>query len=605
LEEKLTSLIQKKDLEIEKTNILNLLLKLFRFVSRKRKVQGIILLGLTFVGSIAEIVSLGAVVPFISVLVEPEKIFYSNFMSGFISFFGISSPAELLFPLTLLFCIAALFAASIRLILLWVSIRLSNATGADLSIDVYRKTLFQPYTTHVQRSSSEIISGITQKVGAATAVLLSLVNVITSTALLLSILGTLIFIDPIIATVTLLIFGIGYFVIALNSRKKLKTNSLNIANEQTNVVKALQEGLGAIRDILLNGTQEIYTEDYRKAIQKLVRARGGNSFINEAPRYGMESLGMILIAILAYSLSFREGGVNSALPILGALALGAQRLLPLLQQLYGNWSVVMGSRGSLIDVLYLLNQSLPDYESLPNPQPYVLEKNIEFRNIDFSYPGEQQHVFKDLNFTIEKGKTIGICGTTGSGKSTAIDILMMLLEPDNGELLVDDKILDDHMLRSWQLSISHVPQNIFLSDRSITENIAFGIPPDEIDEEKVNDAAEKSQILDFIKQSPKGFKTIVGERGVRLSGGQRQRIALARALYRNASILVFDEATSALDNKTEMNVMNSISNLGSDLTIVIIAHRLTTLKHCHKIIQLENGEISFSGSYKELNVRQN
>jgi len=601
----LTSLIQKKDLEIEKTNILDLLLNLFRFVSRKRKVQGIILLGLTFVGSIAEIVSLGAVVPFISVLVEPEKIFYSNFMSGFISFFGISSPVELLFPLTLLFCIAALFAASIRLILLWVSIRLSNATGADLSIDVYRKTLFQPYTTHVQRSSSEIISGITQKVGAATAVLLSFVTVITSTALLLSILGTLIFIDPIIATVTLLIFGIGYFVIALNSRKKLKTNSLNIANEQTNVVKALQEGLGAIRDILLNGTQEIYTEDYRKAIQKLVRARGGNSFINEAPRYGMESLGMILIAILAYSLSFREGGVNSALPILGALALGAQRLLPLLQQLYGNWSVVMGSRGSLIDVLYLLNQSLPDYESLPNPQPYVLEKNIEFRNIDFSYPGEQQHVFKDLNFTIEKGKTIGICGTTGSGKSTAIDILMMLLEPDNGELLVDDKILDDHMLRSWQLSISHVPQNIFLSDRSITENIAFGIPPDEIDEEKVNDAAEKSQILDFIKQSPKGFKTIVGERGVRLSGGQRQRIALARALYRNASILVFDEATSALDNKTEMNVMNSISNLGSDLTIVIIAHRLTTLKHCHKIIQLENGEISFSGSYEELNVGQN
>ncbi|SVC50944.1 uncharacterized protein METZ01_LOCUS303798, partial [marine metagenome] len=281
-------------------------------------------------GSIAEILSLGAVVPFISVLVEPEKIFYTDFMAGFISFLEISSPDELLFPLTLFFCIAALFAASIRLILLWVSIRLSNATGADLSIDVYRKTLFQPYTTHVQRSSSEIISGITQKVGAATAVLLSLVNVLTSTALLLSILGTLIFIDPIIASVTLLIFGIGYFFIALNTRKNLKTNSLNIANEQTNVVKALQEGLGAIRDILLNGTQEIYTEDYRRAIQKLVRARGGNSFINEAPRYGMESLGMIMIAMLAYSLSFREGGVSSALPILGALALGAQRLLPLL-----------------------------------------------------------------------------------------------------------------------------------------------------------------------------------------------------------------------------------------------------------------------------------
>ena len=178
----------------------------------------------------------------------------------------------------------------------------------------------------------------------------------------------------------------------------------------------------------------------------------------------------------------------------------------------------------------------------------------------------------------------------------------MLLNPNEGQLLVDGKVLGQEKLRSWQLSIAHVPQNIFLSDRSITENIAFGIPPNEIDQDKVIEAAKKSQILEFINESPKGFKTIVGERGVRLSGGQRQRIALARAFYRNASILVFDEATSALDSETEMNVMNSISGLDSNLTTIIIAHRLTTLKHCEKIIQLEHGKITFSGSYAELDV---
>ena len=593
---------EKNQPSLESKNILYLLWRLFNFVDKRRKVQGVILLALTLLGAVAEIISLGAVVPFISVLVEPDNIFYSEYMAGFNAQFNINTPPDLILPLTLAFCLAALFAGSIRLVLLWVSIRLSNATGADLSIDVYRKTLFQPYSVHVARSSSEIISGITQKVGAATAVLLSIVTVITSSSLLLAILGTLIYIDPVIASLTLTIFGIGYFLIALNTRKKLKTNSINIAYEQTNVVKALQEGLGAIREILLNGTQDIYTHDYRRAIQKLVIARGGNSFINEAPRFGMESLGMILIAILAYSLSFRSGGISAALPILGALALGAQRLLPLLQQLYGNYSVVMGSRGSLIDVLYLLDQPLPRYESLPNPEPYCFRKEVEFKDISFSYSVEDKHVFQNLNLVLEKGQTLGICGTTGSGKSTMIDLLMMLLNPDSGEIFVDGRILKEDEIRPWQLCIAHVPQNIFLSDRTITENIAFGIPKDLIDQEKVIEASKKSQIFEFIDQSPNRFNTLVGERGIRLSGGQRQRIALARAFYRSASILIFDEATSALDNKTEDDVMESIKELDSNLTLIIIAHRITTLSHADQVIQLEHGKITYSGSYEGLNT---
>lgn len=585
---------------IKKTSLIKLLFHLFQYVEYKRKLQALVLLFLTLLGSMAEIISLGAVVPFIGVLVQPEKIFFSDYTQPFINFFNIANPQDLILPLTLAFVLAAVFAGLIRLVLLRFSIRLANATGADLSINVYRKTLFQPYSIHVERSSSEIISGITQKVGAATAVLLSLVTVMTAASLLIAILATLIFIDPIIASIVLATFGAGYFLIAVNTRKILKNNSVHIALQQTNVIKALQEGLGAIRDVLLSGTQDIYTDDYRLSIQKLIRARGGNQFINEAPRFGMESLGMILISMLAYSLSFRPSGINDALPILGALALGAQRLLPLLQQLYGNWSVVMGSKASIVDVLGLLNQELPKYVFKPVPKPLIFNKSIEFKNISFKYPRQEKYVFKNLNFTLRKGETMGIYGTTGGGKSTMIDIMMVLLNPSDGEMLVDGRVINEDLMRSWQLSIAHVPQNIFLSDGSIRANIAFGIPKEQVDMEKVISAARKAQILKFIEDSPDGFDTFVGERGIRLSGGQRQRIALARALYRNASVLVFDEATSALDNQTEKDVMTAINALDSNLTIIIIAHRISTLREADKIIRLEDGQILYNGPFQGL-----
>jgi len=585
---------------MKKTSINSLLYELSSYMSSKRKYQVIILLILTILGSIAEIISLGSVVPFIGVLVQPEKIFEYSYLNGFKNLLELNQPSDLILPLTIIFGFAAIIAGSIRLLLLWVGIRFSNATGADLGMEVYRRTLYQPYPVHVSRSSSEIISGITQKVGAATSVLLAIVTVITSGTMLLAILATLIFIDPVIAILTLSTFGIAYFSIALFTKTRLAINSTEIATAQTSVIKSLQEGLGAIRDVLLSGTQDIYASNYRFAINKLRFAQGSNSFINQAPRFGMESLGMILIALLAYSLSFREGGISNALPLLGALALGAQRLLPLLQMLYGNWSVVIGSRASLIDVLTLLNQDLPKHADQPEPEAYFFKDSINFNNVSFQYFDSEPLVLNDISFTIKKGKKIGICGTTGSGKSTMMDLIMMLLKPTNGEILIDSHAINDDLIRSWQLSIAHVPQNIFLSDSSIAQNIAFGIPKKDIDMNKVKLAAEKAQIIDYINHSSNGMETIIGEQGVRLSGGQRQRIALARALYRDTSILVFDEATSALDTKTELAVMNSINALDPDLTILIIAHRITTLRDADHILRLEDGQISFQGTFEEL-----
>jgi ABC-type bacteriocin/lantibiotic exporter with double-glycine peptidase domain len=580
--------------------ITTLLKRLWHHISPRRRGQFGVLLVLTVLSSLAEVVSLGAVLPFISILTQPEKVFTSPWLAGLVRALGITSGAELVLPLTIGFALAALIAGGLRLLLLWVSIRLGNATGADLSIEVYRRTLYQGYSVHIARSSSEIISGITQKAGTATGVLISVVAVITSTSLFVAIMMTLLAIDPMVAIVAAISFGSAYGLIASLTRRRLVHNSHCIAREQTQVVKALQEGLGAIRDVLLDGTQKVYCNIYQKAILQLQRAGGENSFISQAPRYAMEALGMALIAVFVLALSHREGGVAAALPILAMLALGAQRLLPLMQQLYGNWSLVAGSKAALADVLALLEQPLPAGVNLSAPEPLTLKQAITFENVSFKYNSNAPWVIQEINLTIPKGARIGIIGATGGGKSTAVDLLMGLLEPTQGQILVDGKEVGVTNQRAWQCAVAHVPQSIFLADATIAENIAFGVPLDQIDLNLVRKSAQQARIAEFIESRPEAYSAIVGERGVRLSGGQRQRMGIARALYKQASVLIFDEATSALDNETEQSVMQSIEGLSEDLTVLIIAHRLTTLKNCTMIVELGDGVIKKIGSYQQI-----
>ena len=580
--------------------ITTLLKRLWHHISPRRRGQFVLLLVLTVLSSLAEVVSLGAVLPFVGILTQPEKVFTSPWLAGLVQTLGIKSGAELVLPLTIGFALAALIAGGLRLLLMWVSIRLGNATGADLSIEVYRRTLYQGYSVHIARSSSEIISGITQKVSTATSVLISVVAVITSTSLFVAIMMTLLAIDPMVAIVAVLSFGSAYGLIASLTRRRLVHNSHCIAQEQTQVVKALQEGLGAIRDVLLDGTQKVYCSIYQKAILRLQRAGGENNFISQAPRYAMEALGMALIAVFVLALSQRAGGVASALPILAMLALGAQRLLPLMQQLYGNWSGVAGSKAALADVLALLDQPLPPQVNLPEPEPLTLKHTIRFENVSFKYNSNGPWVLQDINLSIPKGARVGIIGTTGSGKSTTVDLLMSLLEPTQGQILVDERPVNFEKQRAWQRTVAHVPQSIYLADTTIAENIAFGVPLNQIDLDRVRQAAQQARIAEFIESRPEAYSAIVGERGVRLSGGQRQRIGIARALYKQASVLIFDEATSALDNETEQAVMQAIEGLNKDLTLFIIAHRLTTLKNCNLIIKLDVGKVGTKTTYDEI-----
>lgn len=580
-------------------NLQHMLFKLWGHIGTRRQKQFGLLLILSIISAFVEIISLGSVIPFLGVLVSPEKVFAYPSVANISVILGLEKAEQLVLPLTILFCVAALFAGGFRMLLLWLSTRLSYASGAELSLQMYRRTLYQPYQVHVSRNSSEVIAGISNKVSAAINFLYQSITLVSSFILIVTIIGALFLVDPHVAMISLIAFGSGYGIITWLSRYILKSNSCHIAKESNFVIKALQEGLGSIRDVLLDGTQEFYSKIYGQSDFLLRRAQGNNTFISISPRYIMEVFGMIIIAVLAYSLSNQSEGLVYMLPVLGALALGAQRLLPAFQQMYTAWARMIGNKKALGDVLSLLEQPLPKETGQSNSLSIKFNR-IVFNDVYFRYFKSEEWVLNNINLCINKGERIGLVGATGSGKSTVLDILMGLLPPSKGKLLLDGIPLTNSSIGSWQKTISHVPQSIYLTDSSIAENIAFGISSAEIDLEKVKFAAEQANVAEFIESKPDGYQSLVGERGVRLSGGQRQRIGIARALYKNATVLIFDEATSALDNATEKAIMDAIDTLSRDLTIIIIAHRLTTVQDCDVIFELKKGEVVAKGKYEEL-----
>jgi ATP-binding cassette, subfamily B, bacterial PglK len=582
--------------------MLQLLRRLWVHTRPKRRRQFGLLFLIMVITSFAEVVSIGAVLPFLSALTAPDILFAHPITQPFAHFLNLTEPKQLILPATIAFAIGAVFSGVMRLILLWLQTRLSYALGADFSFSIYRRTLYQPYSVHVSRNSSEVMAGVRGKADAVVgSILLPAMIIASSTMMLLSIMVVLLTIDPSSALIALIGFGIIYGLIIKFSRNTLLRNSERVNLTSIQVIKALQEGLGGIRDILIDGVQSRYCKIYSDSDLPLRRAKANIIIISGSPRFAIEGLGLVLIAFLAYSLATSPGGIFNAIPVLGALAIGAQRLLPVIQQAYGSWSSIRGAQASLVDALALLDQPLPDYANAPEPSPMPFLHNVSLNNLAFQYskntPWVLQHGF---SFSFKKGSRIGLIGATGSGKSTLINIVMGLLEPTMGSLAIDGKIITEQNRRGWQAHIAHVPQAIFLADTSIAENIAFGTPVGEIDHARMREAAQKAQIAKSVELMDKKYNTLVGEKGVRLSGGQRQRIGIARALYKQADVIVFDEATSALDNDTERAVMDAIENLSNDLTMIIIAHRLSTLENCTQVLELANGKVLRVGSYDDI-----
>lgn len=597
--------ISKEGIQIDPARtIAQSLMRLWFYLDSRSKKHLFVLLSLMLLSSLAEFISVGAIVPFLVAITNPDQAFRSDFGRLLGEFLGLNSSSAIILPLALFFGISSLVSGLLRLLVLWFSTRLSFEVGSRIGIDIYRRALYQPYSAHISENSSELISAITLNVERIIHQVINPVLVsLSSIFLLLAVLSTLLLLEPLLTCILVGSMGSIYFLLTLFNKRKLDSYSVFIPKKAADLVRLLQEGFGGIRDVLINGTQDFYCKLYVDSDLALRNAQATIQFIGSCPRYFMESLGMLLIAILAYLYAGNANEVSNVIPALGLLALGIQRILPVAQQFYNAWANLRGSKGTLVNVLSRLEKPLPPLNLLEASNKFEFKSSFAFDSVYFRYHPQQSWVLEEINLEIPKGSKIGFIGPTGSGKTTLLDILMGLLSPTKGFLKVDGVPIDLNDRRGWQKHIAHVPQAIYLADTSILENIAFGVPRTEIDIDRVRLAAEKACIAHDINSWTLGYDTFVGERGVKLSGGQRQRIGIARAFYKKADVIVLDEATSALDNQTEASVMTSIQSLNPEITVIMIAHRLSSLSGCDKVIELSAGRIGWVGSYNQLNIR--
>jgi len=577
---------------------LYLLKRLWGHLGKQRRYQFILIFILTILSAFAEIISLGALIPFLGALISPEKVYGQPLVYEISSMLGYTTAGSIVNPLAIAFVIAILLAGFIRLLHLRAVVRVTFGCGSDLSERLYRTVLNQPYLAHLKTNSSSVISAMA-KVDVAVNALSQLVRLISSVVLLFSIVIALLYVNPQIALASFSFFGAAYLLINISVRTRLKINSLAIANNKTKTLKLIQEGLGGIRDIILDGTQELFLMLHQKSDALLRNAEGSNSIIEGSPRFLMESFGVVFVALLAYVLAMQPGGIQSSVPLLGVLALSAQRMLPALQQAYNAWTAIKGHQSSLVEVIDLLDRPV-EQANCVSPKQITFDSNIKLLNVSFYYQSPSQLALQDINLTIRRGERIGIIGSTGSGKSTLIDIIMGLLHSTSGKFLIDENEINLDSLYDWRRKVAHVPQTIFLADGSIRDNIAFGCKKDEIDDERVLECAKRACVMDFVEKMQGGLNSLVGERGVMLSGGERQRLGIARALYKDAEMIIFDEATSALDVHTEKKVMDSIEAMPGKKTLILVAHRLSTVKNCSVVYLMKEGKVVDQGNYTEV-----
>jgi ABC-type multidrug transport system fused ATPase/permease subunit len=572
--------------------------RFLRQISPRRKRQLVLLLILMLIGAVAELLSIGAVLPFISVLANPEATAQMPFVARLMAATGLGL-AQLPMAVSIAFAGLVVLAALARLSMMSASIRYANGLGAELGENLYSRTLQRPYSFHVSQNTSVIIGSVNkvQKliVGYVQPMLAGATALVVATAIVV----LLVVIDPLVAIVGALTFGICYFLIAALVRKRLRENGMAIARTNDQRIQAIQEGLGGIRDVILDRAQPIYTRRFARIEHRLRRAQASSQFVAAFPRVAIEAIGMLLLVGFALYVSSSGRDFNTILPTLGILAVGAAKLMPLFQQVYAGWSAALSGQASVDDVLNLL-----EYEPLPQPdlEAIPFHDRIQLRQVAFHYEASTEpiEVLHDIDLQIRRGEKIGIIGATGAGKSTLVDLLMGLLSPTSGHFSVDGIEVTPANAAAWQKHVAHVPQSIFLSDASVAENIAFGVALSDVDQARVEAVARIAQIHEHVLTLPDGYRTPVGERGVRLSGGQRQRVGIARALYKGCDVLVLDEATSALDDATEQLVMAGVAESAADMTVIMIAHRLTTLRSCGRIISLDAGHIVRTCHYESL-----
>lgn len=579
--------------------------ELFTLLSPEQRKRFYVLQVMVILMAFTEIVGVISIGPFMALVGNIAILEGDNKLALLYQISGVSNPYNFLF----LIGIAVLFVLAIStlfsIITLWRLILFGNQIGMEISDRLFQHYMLQPWLFHASGSSALLRSKITSDAVRVTNLIiqpLMIMNAKIVLALFIS-LGIFIF-NPLVAIAGLVIFGVAYFLLYKLVKEKLTNNGAIISNVHAERFMLMSEGFGGIKDTLLLGRQHNFIERFQIKGNQLTQSQSNTQALTQVPRNFMElvAFGSIIFLVL-YLLASYEGDLGAILPSLAIYALAGFKLLPAFQQIYSSIAQIRTGIASFEAIRQDLKNSNHKQPLTPTTQTteYLHAHNaISLNNITFTYPNKDTPALNQLSMQIPVNQTIGIVGSTGSGKSTVIDVILGLIQPDTGELCIDNNPLLPEKLRAWQNTLGFVPQSIFLSDSSILENIAFGLPEQEIDHELVKKVIKLSHLDELVDQLPKGYHTQVGERGVQLSGGQRQRIGIARALYNDAEVLILDEATSALDGITERFIMDAIHDFSGNKTIIMIAHRFTTVQKCDIIYFMENGRVIDQGTYKEL-----
>jgi len=577
---------------------------LFKLLTPEQKRRLIGLQVLVVLMAFAEVAGVAAIGPFMALVGDISLLQGDGKLAQLYSLSGFQAPRDFLFWVGVSVLIGLSMAAAISMFTTWRLSLYAAQVGAEISTRLYKHYMRQPWLFHANGSSSQLTNRIALEATRITNTVIQPLMLMNARGALALVMATAIFIfNPVVAIAGLSIFGAAYLILYKVVRKHLSKNGRDITKANQQRFKLMNEGFGGIKDTLLLGRQSQFNTSFEKTSQKLGRAQGITRGLSQVPRYAMElvAFGAVIFLVL-YLLSVYDGNLGNILPVLSVYALAGFKLLPAFQQMYTSLAQVKGNIASFdsIEEDLFSSQSVEDIEPAFKSGKLSPKTLIKLDRVSFSYPGKDEKVLDELTLDIPVNQVIGLVGPSGSGKSTAIDILLGLIEPQSGSLVIDGEEIQGSEKRDWQNNVGFVPQAIFLADSSIRENIAFGIPVEEIDEKRVIEAVKMAHLDELLKRLPGGLETRVGERGIQLSGGQRQRIGIARALYNNAEILVLDEATSALDGITEKLVMEAIHDFSGQKTIIMIAHRLTTVKECDIIYLLEEGKVKSSGTYDKL-----
>ena len=588
--------------------MLRQLRELYDLLSPRQRATLLRLQGLVVLMAFAEVAGVVSIGPFMALVGDPGRLDADGVIGQLYRVSGLE-PRAFLSVLGVVVIAVLTLAALVSMFTIWRLSLYGARVGAELSSRLYRHYMSQPWLFHAGGSSSQLTNMVTQECQRTTNnIIVPFMRMNAKLVMALFMAMALFIYNPTVAVYGVLLFTFVYFILYRAVRHGLSRNGERVSHAQRMRFKLLGEGFGGIKDTLLLGRQRLFTDRFDQASERFAQGIGITQAMSQLPRYAMELVAFAAVIFLVlYMLAAHDGDLGAILPALSVYALAGLKMLPAFQQAYTSMATIRGHLAAFEAIRPDLEASRDQDEAgVRDPESeghLVPADRIELAEVVFRYPGKSESALRELSLVIPANRTIGLVGASGSGKSTAIDILLGLIEPEQGEVRVDGQRLTADNLRQWQNSVGFVPQSIFLSDGSIRENIAFGLPEPLIDEAKVRRAASMAHLDDLLGDLSDGLATRVGERGVQLSGGQRQRIGIARALYHDADVLVLDEATSALDGITEKLIMDAIYDFSGKKTIVMIAHRLATVKACDKVYLMEEGKVADTGTYDELVAR--